>query len=167
MKGGATGVYVKSVSNPDGTEASATSGHFMADASLMATFGQVNVEGCTDGDLLCGTIAPSMLNTLTGDITNFDLSGGEYNEWAVNLQGEIDTSNGTVTSEDGATGGGAPGSWSATFHGDVTEVADVVPKPSSVVGEFNANFSNGSVAGGFGRGSSRPSQEVRFPSMRI
>ena len=38
--GGATGVFVHSVTNPDGTEASATSGHFTADAELMATFGQ-------------------------------------------------------------------------------------------------------------------------------
>ena len=147
-EGGATGVYVKSVTNPDGTEASATSGHFTAKASLMATFGQVNAEGC-EGDN-CGTIAGSLLNTLTGDITNFALSGKEYKPWAVNLQGDIDTSNGTVTSEDGATGGGAPGSWSATFHGAVTADEEVVPKPSSVVGEFNANFSNGTVAGGFG-----------------
>ena len=27
---------------------------------------------------------------------------------------------------------------------------DVAPAPSSVVGEFNANFVNGTVAGGFG-----------------
>ena len=70
----------------------------------------------------------------------------------MNLQGDINE-NGTVTSAAGATGGGAPGSWSATFHGDVTAPdteTPVVPLPSSVVGEFNANFSNGSVAGGFG-----------------
>ena len=50
------------------------------------------------------------------------------------------------------------GSFSATFHGSVAPDIDhdmdparlPVPTPSSVVGEFNANFSNGSVAGGFG-----------------
>ena len=45
--GGATGVYVHSVTNDDGTRASATSGQFAADASLMATFGQVDDD---DGD---------------------------------------------------------------------------------------------------------------------
>ena len=143
-EGGSTGVYVKSVTNPDGTEASATSGHFTADAMLTATFGQVN----NDADPPVGTIAPSLLNTLTGTIDNFDLSGGEYNEWAVNLQGDIDTADGDASGT--ANGGGDPGSFNATFHGDVTEVGDVVPKPSSVVGEFDANFSNGTVAGGFG-----------------
>ena len=57
-----------------------------------------------------------------------------------------------------ANGGGAEGSFSATFHGDVMAVdhdmddatPDVAPHPSSVVGEFNANFSNGSAVGGFG-----------------
>ena len=38
--GGATGVYVHSVIKPDGSEASATSGHFTADAELTAHFGQ-------------------------------------------------------------------------------------------------------------------------------
>ena len=47
-------------------------------------------------------------------------------------------------------GGGAAGTFSATFHGSVVAVESVVPQPGSVVGEFNANFSNGSVAGGFG-----------------
>ena len=95
--------------NPDGTEASATSGHFTADASLMATFGQVPVS---DTDTT-GTIAPSLLNTLTGTIDNFDLSGGEYNEWAVNLQGDIDTGNGTAAGT--ANGGGAAGSFSGAI----------------------------------------------------
>ena len=49
-----------------------------------------------------------------------------------------------------ANGGGDEGSFSATFHGDVTPVDGVYPTPSSVVGEFNANFVNGTVAGGFG-----------------
>ena len=141
--GGSTGVYVKNVYTIGGSIESATSGHFTADVSLMATFGQV------DNEAGAGTIAPSLLNTLTGTIDNFDLSGGEYNEWAVNLQGDITESTGVVT--DGtANGGGAEGSFNAVFHGSVAAVEDVVPKPSSVVGEFDANFSNGSVAGGFG-----------------
>ena len=77
----------------------------------------------------------------------------------MNLQGDIVDPDGegpgTVASEDGATGGGTPGAWSATFHGSVTGdggTPEIFPKPSAVVGEFNANFSNGSgsAAGGFG-----------------
>ena len=48
-----------------------------------------------------------------------------------------------------AHGGGAPGSYSATFHG-VVDANDPTVQPCAVVGEFNANFSNGAVAGGFG-----------------
>ena len=33
---------------------------------------------------------------------------------------------------------------------DDGDTVHVVPQPSSVVGEFDANFSNGSVTGGFG-----------------
>ena len=42
-KGGATGVYVKNVYNSDRTLDTATSGHFMAEVTLNATFGQVPV----------------------------------------------------------------------------------------------------------------------------
>ena len=48
-----------------------------------------------------------------------------------------------------AHGGGAPGSYSATFHG-VVDASDPTVQPSAVVGEFNAKFSHGAVAGGFG-----------------
>ena len=91
-----------------------------------------------------------MLNTISGTIDSFVLENDEQQAWAVNLEGEITEIAGTVTSEDGATGGGAPGGWNATFHGP-NEDADNDPiQPHSVVGEFNANFSNGSVAGAFG-----------------
>ena len=97
-----------------------------------------------------GTIAPNQLNTITGTIDDFVLSGGEANIWEVTLnRGAITTSDGTASGT--TTGGGAAGSYSATFHGSVTAGSDgVVPKPGSVVGEFDANFSNGSVAGAFG-----------------
>ena len=151
-KGGAVGVYVRETYKPsDGSVATATSGHFSADASLTATFGQVEEDGE-------GTIAPNLLNTLSGTIKNFELEHGGGDAWSVNLQGDIDTGDGTVTSTDGATGGGAPGAWSATFHGSVAPVDhdddvatdNIVPHPTSVVGEFNANFGNGTAAGAFG-----------------
>ena len=141
--GDAVGVYVK-----DGTRTipTATSGHFTADVALTAYFGQTVDDTDTDDVDEAGQIPPSLLNTLSGSISNFELSRGEENGWGVNLQGDIDTSEGTVTSAAGATGGGAPAAWSATFHGPTADDT----QPHSVVGEFNANFSNGAVAGAFG-----------------
>ncbi|MXX27299.1 MAG: hypothetical protein F4Z82_17850 [Caldilineaceae bacterium SB0668_bin_21] len=150
-EGNAVGVYVYSVSNPDGTEASATSGHFRADASLTATFGQVQVSA-TDTD---GTIPANMLNSITGAINNFMLSGGEANAWSVALSGDIDVSDGTFSGM--AKGGVGDGSLSGTFHGTATAATGTATLedndsvyPSSAVGEFNAGFTNGSVAGAFG-----------------
>ena len=80
-EGGAAGVYVKNVFTSEGEIDTATSGHFTADAELNATFGQV------EDDANVGTIADNLLNTLTGTINNFKLSGSEENEWSVSLQG--------------------------------------------------------------------------------
>ena len=93
-----------------------------------------------------GTIAPNLLNTITGDIENFMLSGGEDNEWSVALGGDIDVSTGLLTNGT-AKGGDGDGSLTATFYGAST-AADTAP--SAVAGEFNAGFSDGSVAGAFG-----------------
>ena len=142
--GGATGVYVKNVYNPDRTLDMATSGHFTADVSLLATFGQAPVSD-TDST---GTIAPNLLNTISGTIDNFTLSGGEANMWSVAVQGPIDSGAGTASGT--AKGGDGDGSFSATFHGSVAAVDGVVPQPGSVVGEFNAGFTDGFVAGAFG-----------------
>ncbi len=142
--GGATGVYVHSVTNSDGTEASATSGQFSADASLTATFGQVNNDATPPE----GTIAPALLNTVSGTIDNFVLENDEQQAWAVNLQGDITENDGTAAGT--ANGGGAAGTFNATFHGPNVDADNDPIQPHSVVGEFDANFSNGSVAGAFG-----------------
>ncbi|MDE0005804.1 MAG: hypothetical protein OXQ29_24200 [Rhodospirillaceae bacterium] len=140
--GGAVGVYVHQTYKTDGTF-DATSGHFSADVSLTAIFGQVNDD---NGE---GTIAPNMLNTLRGTISNFALSGEEENDWSVAVSGDITDTAGTASGT--AKGGDGDGSFSATFHGSVTADADGnVPQPGSVVGEFNAGFTNGSAAGAFG-----------------
>ena len=71
----------------------------------------------------------------------------------MNLKGTRAMDANVITGVMGATGGGAPGDWSGTFHGatPVTTDGDAVRvAPGSVVGEFNANFSNGSAVGGFG-----------------
>ena len=143
-EGGAVGVYVHSVLKPDGMRGSATPGHFSADVELMATFGQVMEDGTN-------TIADNVVNTVTGTIDNFGLSGGEANSWSVALSADINGDTGTTTTATAtAKGGMGDGSFNATFHGPVADVGGVVPKPSSVVGEFNAGFTNGSVAGAFG-----------------
>ena len=131
---------------------SSTSGHFTADVSLTATFGQLLADQ-TDTD--SGTIAPGMLNTITGSISNFVLSGGEDNDWAVNLTDGVITPVG-ATFAGSAEGGGASGSFSGQFHGptpltpSTTDAADATVAPLHAVGEFNANLRNGTVAGAFG-----------------
>ena len=133
--GGATGVYVHSEVNSDGSRVATTAGQFAADATLMAYFG---------GD----DVTANQENTVTGTISNFALQHGEENDWSVALKGDITEMDGMVV--DGtANGGGTEGSFSATFHGAL-DADDPTVTPSSVVGEFGANFSNGSVAGAFG-----------------
>ena len=143
-RGGTAGVYVRNVYNPDGTIDRATAGHFTADATLTATFGQV-VDANNEG-----TIAPNLLYTLRGTIDGFRLSGGEANTWSVALQGDITESSGTAAGT--ARGGvaGRDGSFDATFHGPVTDADSDPVQPHTVVGEFNASFSDGAVAGAFG-----------------
>ena len=151
--GGATGVYVHKELNSDGSRAYTTAGQFSAAATLTATFGQVN----NDSEPTLGTIADNLLNTLTGTINNFALEHGEENDWSVALTGDINPAKGEVTGGK-AKGGGDEGTFNATFYGDVMGVDhdmdpdtdDIFPKPGSVVGEFDANFSDGSAAGAFG-----------------
>ena len=156
-EGGAAGVYVKDVYDEMGEVGSSTSGHFTADVSLTASFGG-------------GSVPADDEDHVTGWISDFELSGGETNTWRVYLDGSgvgrpgadatndgIEPSGGTFSGQtrrtDGATAADI-GNFSGTFHGDVTSTTvdgeTVVPKPSSVVGEFDAVFSNGAVAGAFG-----------------
>ena len=150
--GGATGVYVNKVVNPDGSEDSATSGHFTADAELTAHFGQTIDDTTTAGVDEAGQIPPNMLNSLSGTINNFLLSNHDQGPgWSVSLeQASIDSTDPTQPHvDDGvAKGGGDNGSYSATFHGSTGDTN--TDQPIAVVGEFNANFSNGTVAGAFG-----------------
>ena len=143
--GGATGVYVKNLTKSDGTLDTATAGHFTAAATLEAVFGGMSV-------------AEDDHNSITGTINKFELSGGEENAWSVSLKGVITPGTGIAAGD--ANGGGDPGAFNATFYGSTalydhdgdgvggTEMIN--RQPGSVVGEFGADFSNGSVAGGFG-----------------
>lgn len=133
-EGGAVGVYVHEVNPGGGSKPdSATSGHFNADVSLTAYFGD------------SPDVAMTKHNTIEGTIDNFSLSGGEANAWSVAVQGPIVEANGNVVAGT-AKGGRGDGSMTATFHG----VANADNQPSSIVGEFNADFTNGTAAGGFG-----------------
>ena len=131
-EGGATGVYVKNVYNSDRTLDTASSGHFTADVNLMAYFGGNDV-------------AVSKQNTIEGTIDKFMLSGGEENKWSVALKSSAASTNGTHAGT--AKGGGtSEGLFNSAFHG----TADADNQPHTVVGEFNAEFTDGSVAGAFG-----------------
>ena len=149
-EGGAAGVYIiRTRYDPNtGELVDANSGHFAADARLTATFGQTAAED----------IAPNRLYTLVGTIANFVLSGKEDNDWSVMLAGIIDSGAGTAS---GTAGGGVTGqdnSFSLVFHGpaapvdhdDDANTPAVAPRPHTAVGEFNASFTSGSVAGAFG-----------------
>ena len=138
-------MYVKDVHNSDGTLDTATAGHFTAAASLKVNFG---------GD----SVAVVDKNSITGTINNFALSGGEENAWSAALESVMfippkEPLHGIATGT--ANGGGAAGSFNATFYGPTPATEDeadgnATVAPGSVVGEFDANFSNGSVAGAFG-----------------
>ena len=145
FSGGATGVYVHSISNPDGTEASATSGHFTADAELTAYFEQTVDDSTTTNINEAGQIAPALVDTLSGTINNFMLSGHDQGPgWSVTLERTAIDLGANPHVNGNATGTG--GNYQANFHGPTADNA----QPHTVVGEFNAIFSNGSVAGGFG-----------------
>ena len=149
-EGSAAGVYViKTRYDPNtGELVNVNSGRFAADARLMATFGQTVAQD----------IAPNQLHMLTGTIDNFVLSGREDNDWSVTLAGPIDRAAGTAsgTANGGVTG--LDGSFDAVFHGSAAPVDHdddpntpaVAPHPHTAVGEFNASFASGSVAGAFG-----------------
>ena len=143
--GSALGVYVHNVLDSGGEIASATGGSFTADAALTASFGQ-SVDDATTPANEADQIAPAHLNTITGTIDNFELAGGEAQNWSVEL---VRGSPGAIADGgfSGTTkGGGAAGAYNGTFYGPTPDGA----APSDVSGEFTANFLNGHVAGGFG-----------------
>lgn len=145
-EGGAAGVYVRNVYVPSTTGEKeldhATSGHFTAKVNLTATFTGTSVPE-DDHDTVKGTIDSFMLSGME------DASG-----WGVNVDADISGSTFSGTAKGGGEG---DGSISGNFHGDDTadtdndpDTAEVAVGPKAMTGEFNAEFTNGSVAGGFG-----------------
>ncbi len=142
--GDAVGVYVRETyKTTDGTVDTATSGHFTADVSLRAVFGTTDTS-----------IAADDHETITGTIDGFALSGGEdASNWSVAVRASINSSDGTLTT--GTAKGGVEdknGSFTGTFHvpDANTNTGDDAINPTVLVGEFNADFSNGAVAGAYG-----------------
>ena len=130
--GGAAGVYVHNTLNPDSTVAVKTSGRFTADVSLNVAFDDS---------------ATRKENSIQGSISNFELEHGESQKWNVGITaGIIDgfALNGGVAS--GMKGN--DGSLTGQFHTPAGR--DAADAPEVLVGQFNANFVNGSAAGAFG-----------------
>ena len=148
-EGDAAGVYAYNTVKADSSIDNRSAGTFTADVSLTAHF----IDG-EDVDA-AANIAPNKLGSVEGTVSKFELSGGEANKWEVTLATGagvlamptfIGTAKGTKTDD---------GAWNGAFHGNGVDLdgeggeSDVAPPPV-VVGEFDANFANGSVAGGFG-----------------
>ena len=130
-KGGAAGVYVHQTKNEDGTDHTVGSGRFTADVDLKAYF-------------VVSTLRAD--NTIEGTISDFELSGGEENSWTVDVAASFSDA-GALENGQASGMAGDNGSLSGQFHGpgDPNTVA-----PGVLVGEFNSNFTNGSVAGAYG-----------------
>ena len=131
-EGDAAGVYFHETSKEDGTTDTATSGRFTADVALTARF--------DDADPL------RKENTIEGAISNFDLEGGQDNSWNVKVSATIDDA-GTLSETIASGMAKDNGSLSGQFHGDGDAEGDA---PAVLIGEFNANFVNGAVAGAYG-----------------
>ena len=108
------------------------SGQFTADAMLTATFGQVDVDGE-------GTIPVSMLNTITGTVSDFMNADGEMIDagWTLDLDGDITDNAGTFTGTTSADVDGDDmadsdmGAFAGTFHGaDDTTTTTVTEFPA-------------------------------------
>ena len=136
-KGGAAGVYVHEKSNEDGTLDTATSGRFTADVELNAHFSGSTLR---------------VENTIEGTISNFDLDGGPANKWNVKVTAtDIRAANGFTGTASGMSDHNGP--FTGMFHGSTGGTTVDEPgteAPPVIVGEFNANFVNGTVAGAYG-----------------
>ena len=130
--GDAAGVYVHETKNEDGTLDAATSGRFTADVAMKAYFEATTLR---------------QANTIEGTISNFDLDGGPVNSWNVNVSASFGDS-GALASGVASGMEGNNGSLSGQFHSAANRESTAAP--GILIGEFNANFVNGTVAGAYG-----------------
>ena len=158
--GAATGAYMRKTFNEDSTVNPVAGGQFTATATLMANFAQLMTGGLSPQ----GTIAASLVRSISGNISNF-MDGGEAipGKWELELMrapfdDSVDSEN---ANEDfsGDTSGGegtVPGKWAGKFFGTVTtdETGDTdenaAEYPTGVAGEFTGHFNTGHVIGAFG-----------------
>ena len=136
--GPATGIFMKKTVDPNGEPTSPfSSGQFVADAMLTASFG---------GD----TVGTSHQNTVTGTITNFmDSNGASIADWELTLSRSTSSTGGTFAGQtSGYKDSTALGDWDGQFYGTDPAAAD--DRPGSAAGTFNGHFLNGHVAGAFG-----------------
>ena len=138
-EGGAAGVYVHETFNEDRTVDTRTAGRFTADVALTAYF---------------DAVVPFSANTIHGTISDFDLDGGPDNSWNVRVSATIEeNAGGDFQFADGAKASGMTGdngSITGMFHHGTADGDVGTDAPDVLVGEFNANFVNGAVAGAYG-----------------
>ncbi len=132
-EGNAGGVYGHKTLTSAGAEDVVSSGTFTADVSLTAYFGELT------------SVASDKHDSVEGTISDFVLSGGQANNWKVALD-TAEITNAEATFSGTAKGGGADATWNGTFHG----APEAGAAPPVAVGEFNAHFTNGHVAGAYG-----------------
>ena len=148
--GGAAGVYVKhdAFDTETGEVLRSSAGRFTADAELTAYFDQTEDDPATTDVDESGQLRGNQLWTLEGTIDGFMLDGvSDDGAWSVALKGGMGDAGADTHPSGTADGGGAAGSFAGTFH---TLPGGTDPHPSTLIGEFNANFNNGAVAGAFG-----------------
>ena len=131
--GPSTGVYMMKSFDPNsGVPIPGAAGQFTAHANLTANFGGEEIE-------------PGDRFTVSGTVSDFMNSAGEMidEKWEVEL---MKSESGSQEPGDftGATTG--EGSYSGTFHGDVSGGKH----PGAVTATYDAHFSNGHAAGAFG-----------------
>ena len=143
--GDAAGVYMTKTFDPNtGSAIPGEAGQFTAKAALTAYF-------------MGGAVTSNDRFKVSGTITDFVNNDGgtlKYSDgekWKVDLmKGDSELNNGSFA---GMTSGGTgtdPGEYAGNFYGSTTPVGAVTPMPSAAAGTFNAHFSNGHAAGGFG-----------------
>ena len=163
-EGGAAGVYVKNVTDSQAATVTATAGQFEANVTLDASFGgggvaannQFTIGGKVTAFTLHETGGPSVKNDDWGvslNLANFGTRDGEPGK-SPHTGNVNNVFNGTATGDSTA----APGTWNGAFWGssalvdhDDDDTTDMIRRePVAVTGEFNANFTDGTAAGGFG-----------------
>lgn len=150
--GGAVGVYVLKENvtdaNPD-----LYNGEFVAGVDLNAQF-----------DDMTGSVALRDQWKITGTIDSFRSSTDASHNlrgWELTLEADLGADRGATNPGEMDTpsfalsnpvtmGGGAAGTWNASFFGDGDGDGDADDHPDAIAGQFNGHFVNGHVVGAFG-----------------